>query len=375
MSGRTLSRVARRFVPLAMLAGCGAADPAPALPAAQDGWQVDSAPQLPAGALREQALWNDPSVLRQDDGYVMYLTTSTGQPFKPPVLPFRAVSTDGRSWTLSPAQPLLSLQGGPYASIETPSVVRFNGQYYMAFTGIYPKPDPSPMAIGLAVSSDGLQWRVAQWTLLKATNGAGDWNGYLVGEPGAVVVKDRLLVYFSAVGARDGGGPPLQSIGLIETADGTHFSAPRQILSQGKLYPAASGYAGYSSPAALAQADGSVDLFYSVALVRKGEDPEWQQVAIHHARSMDGRTPFQEDEAPILTRDSTPWTSGEILAPAPLIDGGQVKLWFAGHVANSALAPLVQRGFKGQEFGIGLATAPLTRLAQGGQAERRETQP
>jgi hypothetical protein len=165
-----------------------------------------AAPVLPAGALRPRALWNDPSLLRTPDGYAMYLTTSMGEPFQPPVLPFRAVSRDGRRWSLSPATPLLDPRGGPYASIETPSVVRFAGRYWMAFTGIYPKADPTPMAIGLAVSDDGVKWRVARWTLLRATGGASDWNGYLVGEPGAVVWQGRLHIYFSAVGARAEGG-------------------------------------------------------------------------------------------------------------------------------------------------------------------------
>jgi hypothetical protein len=180
-----------------------------------------------------------------------------------------------------------------------------------------------------------------------------------VGEPGAVVVRDRLHIYFSAVGARDGGGPPLQSIGLITSTDGAHFSAPRQVLRQGPLYPAAKGFAGYSSPAATASRNG-VDLFYSVVHVRKGGDPEWQQVAIHHAYSATGLPPFREDAAPLLTRASTGWTDGEILAPGPLTDGDTLRLWFGGHVAVSRLAPLIQRGVQGPEFGIGLATLPLT---------------
>ncbi|MET0362484.1 MAG: hypothetical protein ABW048_12130 [Sphingobium sp.] len=347
---------------IAALAGCGAADPAADVPAAAPGWTVSrTAPAFPAGSLRPRALWNDPSVLRTAGGYVLYMTTSVGEPFKPPVLPFRAISHDGLRWTLSPAAPLLSPAGGPYASIETPSVVRFHGRYWMAFTGVYAEADPSPMAIGLATSPDGIHWRIARWTLLKASGSATDWNGYLVGEPGAVVLGNRLHIYFSAVGARDGGGPPLQSIGLITSTDGAHFSAPRQILRQGPLYPAAKGFAGYSSPAATASRAG-VDLFYSVVHVRKGGDPEWQQVAIHHAHSATGLPPFREDTAPLLTRASTGWTDGEILAPGPLIDGDTLRLWFGGHVAVGRLAPLIQRGVRGPEFGIGLATLPLSQF-------------
>jgi hypothetical protein len=145
--------------------------------------------------------------------------------------------------------------------------------------------------------------------------------------------------------------------------DGVNFGPPRQVLTQGPLYPAAKGYAGYASPAGIVR-DGGIDLFYSVAHVRRGADPEWQQVAIHHARSTDGLH-FREDAAPLLTRASTSWTDGEILAPGPLLDGGTLKLWFGGHVANARLGPLLQRGVRGPEFGIGLATVSLTSTRKG----------
>lgn len=348
---------------LAMLAACEPAGAPPPRLVSQSDWQpADDKPILPAGSLREQALWNDPSVVRTQDGYVMYMTTSTQAPFEPPILPFRAVSADGAKWRLDPARALLSPDGGPYASIETPSVVRFNGLWHMFFTGIYPDPDPSPMAIGHAVSSDGIAWRIREWKLFGA---AGDgWQSYLVGEPGAVVHGDRLIVYFSAVGAREGGGPPLQSIGLSSSTDGRNFSSVERAFGQGAAYPVEQGFAGYSSPAAVSWG-GDVHLFYSVVHWQSGGDPEWKQVAIHHARSRTGTSGFEEDGAPIISTADSSWTSGEVLAPAPLIEDGQVKVWFGGHVANSELAPLIRRNISGPEFGIGLVTAPVSVL--GGQ--------
>ncbi len=347
---------------LAVTALVACTPPAPAVetPHAQAGWTVSSAaPVIAAGSLRAKGLWNDPSVLRDGDGYVMYLTSSVGEPFKPPVLPYRATSPDGAHWRLDEQGPLLA-PVAPYASIETPSVVRFAGRWHMFFTGVYARPDPAPMAMGHAISDDGIHWRIDRPVLIAATGRAGDWNGYLVAEPGAVVVGDKLLVYFSAVGGRASGSPPqMQTIGVVGSTDGVSFSAPEQVLAQGPLYPATQGYAGYSSPAAVV-AGGRVHLFYSVARYTKGGDPEWQQVAIQHASSADGLTGFVEDAAPTLTRGSTAWTSGEVLAPAPLVDGDTLKLWFAGHVRNADLGPLIARGVAGPEFGIGLATRSLS---------------
>lgn len=341
--------------------GCLQTDPPPPPMTAQNGWTVSDSPQVPAGSLMDRALWNDPSVVKDGGRYLLYMTSSTKEPFKPPVLPFLATSDDGKTWSLTSDRPLLSAEGGPYVSVETPSVVRFRGEWHMFFTGIYGNPDPTPMAIGHAVSRDGRRWQVREWTVLRATGAPTDWNSYLVGEPGAVVVNGRLHVYFSAVGAREGGGPPLQSIGLITSGDGRNFDNPRRVLGQGPNYPASQGFAGYSSPAAIVR-NGNVEVYYSVAHWQKGGNPEWKQVAVHRAVSRDGLGNFVEDSRPILVRDSDGWTSGEVLAPSVLVDDGKVKVWFGGHVRNDDLGPLIRRGFSGPEFGIGYATIPAGQL-------------
>lgn len=329
--------------------------------AQQDGWARAQAPVIAAGDFREAAMWNDPSVVRTDDGYVMYATTSVGEPWKPPVLPFRLVSKDGRKWAPSPAAPLLQ-PFGPYASIETPTVVQFAGAWHMFFTGVHSDPDPSPMSIGHAVSADGLNWRIANPVLLSASGLAGDWRSYLVAEPGAVVVGDRLLVYFSAVGARASGSPPQdQSIGVISSRDAATFSAPEKVLVQGPQYPASEGFAGYSAPAALFDGN-KVHLFYSIAHFNEDANPQWQQVAVHRAVSDNGSAGFVEDRKPVIARGHLPWTSGEVLAPAPLLEGDRLRLWFAGHVRTKDLAPLIQRGFKGPEMGIGEVSIEAARL-------------
>lgn len=325
-------------------------------------WQmVGDAPVLQAGSLRDQALWNDPSVLKLDGQYVMYLTTSTEKPFEPPILPFRTVSSDGTTWQLSPDTPLLSAEGGPYVSVETPSVVRFGGQWHMFFTGIYPGGADTPMGIGRATSADGLVWKVQAWELFLHDPGE-PWRSYLVGEPGAVVHNGRLHVYMSAVGGRPGGGPPAQSLALAVSSDGVTFSRPERVLTQSDLYPAEQGFAGYSSPAALSH-NGRVHLFFSVAHWLPGGNPEWTQIAIHHASSADGVTAFLQDQTALLSYTDRVWTEGEVLAPSPLVEDDEIKLWFGGHVPNSALRPLIVRGISGPEFGIGLARAPLSALS------------
>ena len=114
-------------------------------------------------------------------------------------------------------------------------------------------------------------------------------------------------------------------------------------------------------PAAIYE-NGKIHVFYSVVNVDKNQNPEWQQVAIHHAWAVPGGNGFTEDDQALLTRDSTSWTSGEVLAPSVIRDGSTAKMWFGGHVALSELAPLINRGIKGPEFGIGYATVPASAI-------------
>jgi hypothetical protein len=310
-------------------------------------------PVIKASDLRRQGLWNDPSPLKENGGYILYMTTSVAEPFKPPVLPFRAISSDGVNWRLDPDTPLLTAAGTQFVSIETPSVVKFNNEYHMFFDAIYATPPtrPKDYAIGHARSADGIHWTATPEPVITATGDMRDWNGFLVGEPGAIVYRNQIYVYFSAVGG------PLQTIALAKTVDGEHFSTPVKVIDQlAPVYPRERGFAGYSTPSAF-ELNGDVHLLYDVVLVQKSGHPEWQQVALHHAVSRSGgEGDFVQDDNPIFTRNDFPWTMGEIDGPAALVDGGLVKMWFAGHVPHSSLGPLITHDYSGPEFAIGYAT-------------------
>jgi predicted GH43/DUF377 family glycosyl hydrolase len=326
----------------------------------QSGWHSSQdTPLIKAGDFIAKGVWADPSVLKEEGHYVMYMTSSVKEPFNPPILTFRAISKDGIKWKLDPQKPIIDASNTPFVSVETPNVVKFKGIYHMYYTGIFPSGSRTPMAIGHAVSKDGIHWKKDREPLLISSNNISDWNGYLVAEPGAIVYHNKIYLYFTAIGARKGGNPPQwQTIGLIQSEDGQHFDTPFQLFGQSSLYPASKGFVGYSTPAAYVL-DGKVHLVYDVAHYQKNRNPEWQQIAIHHAVSEDGMKNFVQDKQPILTRKDFSWTSGEISGPFVLIDSQQIKLWFAGHVSIPELAPMIQRGWKGNEFGIGLISRPL----------------
>jgi len=327
----------------------------------QEKWKTAAKPMpiLSAGQHRYNSFWNDPSVIKEGNKYIMYMTTSVEEPWKPPILPFRAISDDGINWKLEPKTPLLSAKETPFVNNETPSVIKFNGVYHMYYTGVYPAGDVPSMAIGHAVSKDGIVWKNDKKPVLEATGNHLEWNGYLVAEPGAVVFNNKIYLYFTAMGSRVPGPPPqLQSIGLVTSSDGRNFDQQRQILTQSATYPPEKGFVGYSTPSALAH-DGKIHLVYDIATYGKNNKPQWGQVAIHHAVSSDGISDFKEDKLPMLTRGDFSWTSGEVIGPTMLIANGKVKLWFAGHVNYAELATFIKNGMKGPEVGIGYAEIEL----------------
>jgi sucrose-6-phosphate hydrolase SacC (GH32 family) len=274
-------------------------------------------------------------------------------------LPYRAVSSDGLDWQLEPAEPLLDASGPPFVSIETPSVVRFDGQFHMFYTGVYPAKSPTPFAIGHAVSTDGINWQKDPEAFLTPTGKSSDWNGMIIGEPGAVVYAGAIRVYFTAVGKAPGSSQPAsQTIGHVTTQDGVSHSDPEIDLEQTDTYPESQGYFGYSTPMALVH-EGNIHLFHDVIINSAKQSPAWQQVALAHAVSRDGGVSFQQDERPVFTRDDFDWTGGEIRSPTALIDNGEVRLWFAGMVPVSDFRPLIVRGIKGPEFGIGYSSISI----------------
>lgn len=329
----------------------------------RDGFTPLPNPIIQAGDMMSKGLWNDACVLKIGSQYVMYLTSSpTSNPFKPPILPFRAVSSDGIKWALQPTTSLLRVTGNEFVSYETPCVVYFKGKYHMYYSAIA-KPGTMPMmAIGHAVSNDGITWTNDAQPVLRAGKNLGEWNGLLVAEPGAVVYNDQVYLFYSTIGPRPGGNPPqLQVIALATSSDGKTFGPQRQVLGQAPVYPASAGFCGYSTPAPLVH-NGRIHLFFDVAHFQKGRDAEWQQVALHHAVSNDGGNTFVQDAAPFMTRDQFVWSAGEMLAPWAIVDGNKVKLWFTGHTQIKDFAPMIHRGIKGPEFGIGYATADLSWL-------------
>lgn len=300
----------------------------------------DAAPQLTKGSLLDGANWNDPWVLKEESDYVMY--ASADKNFDGAISIYRITSSEGKTWVLAPDTPVLmaneEADAWDHKAVETPSVVRFQGSYHLFYTG-YPNAfsETSSYRIGHAVSEDGIRWTRDAVPLLAPScpgfdpaapncpQGAAptDFYAFLVAEPGAVVFDNQLWVYFAASGYNSEVADPLLTIGRIGSKDGRTWSSPEQVLLPDQIQHPRTKWLGYSTPAPIVLGS-ELHLFFDVV-----QDMPFAQLALHHARSEDGKT-FTIDASAIYDTTSFPWATREIRAPAAWLDNVTLRLWFAG---------------------------------------------
>jgi len=184
---------------------------------------INAQPILKSNDLFSGSNWNDPHVLKVGNEYIMYASSGS---FVGDVRIYRLVSSNLVNWTLSPTTPVFQKSAGPTAwdrlSVETPSVVFFNGKYYMFYTGYADQANVMDYKVGYATSFDGMNWTRETNPLLVPTNPSGapnlQFNQYAVGEPGAVIFNNKIYLYFTAVGVDATLGTTFQTIGLIRAS-------------------------------------------------------------------------------------------------------------------------------------------------------------
>jgi hypothetical protein len=292
-----------------------------------------SSPIIKYGDGFADAAWNDPTVLKVNGQYVMYISAAQGITGANKVKIFRMVSGDGYSWSLSPQTPVLEPVPGTYyaGGTETPSVVFFQGKYNMYIIA-YPvtAQNAYDFTIGHAVSTDGISWQIDANPILES-DGSATWMGQVVGEPGALVYHDSLYLFFAGGGVENGN--TVESIGLIRSADGTNFgTAIEAVKLPQDVYPSSDGWYGLSTPSALAIND-SIYLFTDVAKIINGK---WTQVALHQFKTYGNMNHWYHGNSPIYTTADFSWTNGnyisEIRSITPFMDdNGKLKIYYAGN--------------------------------------------
>jgi hypothetical protein len=327
-----------------VLWGCGGTAGAPPAPPAPPQGAEASSRQIigmyrPPEKLRDNrpSIWNDPSVMREGDGYTMWASKGVAGPKGVAIYKLR--SSDGRNWqTENDGKPVLEPGGKrdfDSLGVETPVVIKVGDTYHMYYSS-YPHGKIPLVTIGHAVSSDGTSWKkLGELTSITKPVGqhAGNpWGRLGRGEPAVVHYQGMFYLYFTDVRCRqtDCKGWPVavRGISLATSKDGHVFEqrGTEPILLQTASFPASDGWEGYSTPWVLVH-DGKFELFADLFRHNRKDSI---QTAITHLRSVDG-VRFEEVEANVLTAEgSEGWSAVSVRAPSVLVDNGVWRMWYAG---------------------------------------------
>ncbi|MFT4662422.1 MAG: hypothetical protein ACI9AT_001023 [Ulvibacter sp.] len=273
--------------------------------------------------------WADPTVLKVDNEYIMYVSAMHGGISTPePLSIYRFSSIDGYSWEMNPTTPVFEPLDGTFfeGGIETPNVVFFNGGYHM-YNTVYLENIPSLFKVSHATSSDGIEWIMDDIPSL-VPDPTVDWMSEIVAEPGAVVKNDTLHLFFTGISSSGE-----VSIGLARSLDGSSFLDTTQVVTlPTDVYPVSEGYLGLSTPDATLVGD---TIYLFTDLVRTDTHTPWNQVGLHQFKSYDNINQWYHDTTAVHMSDEFTWTDGnylsQLLGAAPMMDGNKLRIWYWGY--------------------------------------------
>ncbi len=243
-------------------------------------------------------------------------------------------STDGKTWSdPKDALSLVKLQispedsSWPIRAIETPSVIKVDGVYYLYFSGRY---QDQAFKIGLATSVDGYTWHVHEQSVLEASlsweqvqqNDSGELFGGVL-EPSVIYDPETgtFNIWYTSFGMSDNqlGG----SIGLATSYDGIHWDKRDDpVFSPGESGAWDDALVGHVSVEK--EPDGHYHMFYA-GFPTGNSSP----VGIGHAISVDGINWVRNPSNPIVSTDRS-WHTAFVGGPTSLITDGTMNLWYMG---------------------------------------------
>ncbi len=293
------------------------------------------------GSFYENAI-GSPSVIFINDTFKMYYAAG-GQDTKGRIS--YAYSLDGINWTkFNSAIPVFEPDSSSWDShfLDTPEII-FDGQYKLYYFGDSDN-DPVGGAIGLAISTDGINWNRVGTSPILSPGAPGEWDGLFIESPTVVYdsVSGMYFMYFSGVDTtwrvRIGGamspdgitwtkfsGNPIIVPGGFSDWDGFAVATPT-VIKRDTLFEM--WYCGASIGDMLA--DGDIDTIW-----------------IGYATSLDGITWYKYPLNPLFGTYTPPFSPSEIRGP-----------W----APDVVFLPTLNKFMMWYEtaFGFGLATSTLS---------------
>ena len=289
--------------------------------------------------------WNDPSVLKEDGGFRMWLSGGDPRDLKRIVVNVHvATSPDGVDWSINPAAVLSpGPQPGAWDGLrtETPAVVKVGQVYHLYYSGCdEANCRDGVYAIGHATSSDGVTWikDPANPIITAQDSDRLAWGYRGVGEPGVLydASSGTFRLYYTSMRYAPG-NRKLAHIGILMSTskDGSRFVAVTDATGARKLVltrdiPNATDGAwfGYSTPAPVRLADGEIRLYCSFLVAPAGPATA-RHVTIVETTSSDGES-FRVLNENVFEAGAGGWHDHQVRSPTVVEDGGVLRMWFAG---------------------------------------------
>jgi len=311
-------------------------------------------PVIRYGYTIENFVWNDPSVIKENEIYRMWLIGGNPNEWPIKVSVHHAISNDGIDWTINPV-PVLSPEfhedNWDSLRIETPSVIKVDDMYHLYYGGCNAPCDVGKYSIGHATSKNGIDWKKDPNNPIITYQDIDPlkWGFYTAAEPTVTYNENEktFYLYYVSHQARYPDDGSSTGILLSTSKDGSFFlpyineekeKIPVLDLSDNYDY---SKFRGMSTPMVYIK-DDVYHLYYDMVYDPNG----FQQVAISHAISSDGMH-FNEIESNIVVYGDK-WNNKEVNGPTVIDDDGIIKMWFAGQVSE----------FPPSESGIGYIMKP-----------------
>ena len=277
--------------------------------------------------------WNfagigDPSVIYDSDDGVYKMWTSGGGVVPPdPSVIVRTqylTSPDGVTWTESAVNPVLFEGAGgsdwDRGGVETVMVLKDGGQYYLWYGGYEVREDPPlTLQIGLATSSDGINWSKSLANPVLSPGTSGEWDEGWVESPSVVKVGSTFHMLYSGVNLVSE-----YRIGLATSPDGVtwtkHPSNPGLSPEPANSWENAFVYA----PSILH--DGAEFKMWYVGL---NATTFLSEVRIGMAASPDGVTWTRSPDNFVLgLGPSGAWDEAGAFVPSVILRGGEYMMWY-----------------------------------------------